>query len=58
MPLADPDSRDEERSILRCLVERGWGGRDSRSAMLLQMERAGVGIKVPAENIDKILKED
>ncbi len=22
MQLADPDSRDEERSILRCLVER------------------------------------
>ncbi len=58
MRLADPDSRDEERSILRCLVERGWGGRDSRSAMLLQMERAGVEIKVPAENIEKILKED
>ena len=43
---------------LAAAIERGWGGRDSRSAMLLQMERAGVEIKVPAENIEKILKED
>ncbi len=43
---------------LATAIERGWGGRDSRSAMLLQMERAGVEIKVPAENIEKILKED
>ena len=43
---------------LGAAMERGWEGRDSRSAMLLQMERAGVEIKVPAENIEKILKED
>ena len=43
---------------LSTAMERGWGGRDSRSAMLLQMERAGVDIKVPAETIEKILKED
>jgi 3-hydroxyisobutyrate dehydrogenase len=39
-------------------LERGWEGRDSRSAMLLQMERAGVDIKVPVEDIDKILEEN
>lgn len=30
-------------------LNRGWGGRDSRVAMLLQEERAGVEIRVPIE---------
>jgi 3-hydroxyisobutyrate dehydrogenase len=32
-------------------LNRGWGDRDSRSAMLLQEERAGVDIKVPPEQL-------
>ena len=36
-------------------MNRGWGGRDSRVAMLLQEERAGVEIKVPAEKIQAVL---
>ena len=28
-------------------VSRGWGGRDSRAAMLLQEERAGVEVRIP-----------
>ena len=34
-------------------LNRGWGGRDSRVAMLLQEERAGVEVRVPED----ILKE-
>jgi 3-hydroxyisobutyrate dehydrogenase len=30
---------------------RGWGGRDSRSVMLLQQERAGVEIAVDPERL-------
>jgi 3-hydroxyisobutyrate dehydrogenase-like beta-hydroxyacid dehydrogenase len=37
---------------------RGWGERDSRSFMLLQEERAGVDIKVPAEKIREVLDRD
>ena len=37
---------------------RGWGERDSRSPMLLQEERAGVEIKVPAEAIRAVLERD
>ena len=37
---------------------RGWGERDSRSPMLLQEERAGVDIKVPADAIQAVLKRD
>jgi 3-hydroxyisobutyrate dehydrogenase len=36
---------------------RGWGGRDSRTPMLLQEERAGVEVRIPAERIEQILKE-
>lgn len=36
-------------------LNRGWGGRDSRVAMLLQEERAGVEIKVPEEQIQAVL---
>jgi 3-hydroxyisobutyrate dehydrogenase-like beta-hydroxyacid dehydrogenase len=36
-------------------LNRGWGERDSRVAMLLQEERAGVDIKVPEAEIKAIL---
>jgi 3-hydroxyisobutyrate dehydrogenase len=39
-------------------LNRGWGHRDSRAPMLLQEERAGVEIKVPAEAIQEVLKRD
>ncbi|MBI4207128.1 MAG: NAD(P)-dependent oxidoreductase, partial [Betaproteobacteria bacterium] len=39
-------------------LNRGWGERDSRSPMLLQEERAGVEIKVPAEKIRAVLERD
>ena len=34
-------------------MNRGWAGRDSRVAMLLQEERAGVEIKVPQERLQQ-----
>jgi 3-hydroxyisobutyrate dehydrogenase-like beta-hydroxyacid dehydrogenase len=39
-------------------LNRGWGGRDSRVPMILQEERAGVEIKVPAEAIRAVLERD
>lgn len=39
-------------------LNRGWGARDSRIPMLLQEERAGVEIKVPAAAIQEVLKRD
>ena len=39
-------------------LNRGWGRADSRVPMLLQEERAGVEIKVPAEAIQKVLERD
>ncbi len=39
-------------------VDRGWGERDSRVAMLLQEERAGVDIKVSKERIAEVLRQD
>ena len=39
-------------------LNRGWEGRDSRVPMLLQEERAGVDIKVPAADIEAVLKRD
>jgi 3-hydroxyisobutyrate dehydrogenase len=39
-------------------LNRGWAERDSRSPMLLQEERAGVQIKVPADAIQAVLKRD
>ena len=36
-------------------LNRGWGERDSRIFMLLQEERAGVSIAVPAEKIQEAL---
>jgi 3-hydroxyisobutyrate dehydrogenase len=39
-------------------LERGWGELDSRSPMQLQNERAGVTIKVSAEDVKKTLARD
>ena len=39
-------------------VNRGWGDRDSRVAMLLQEERAGVEVRAPQELLDKALESD
>lgn len=39
-------------------LNRGWAGRDSRSPMLLQEERAGVEIAVPAQSIQAVLDRD
>jgi 3-hydroxyisobutyrate dehydrogenase len=39
-------------------LNRGWGSRDSRISMLLQEERAGVDIKVPASAIQAVLQKD
>jgi 3-hydroxyisobutyrate dehydrogenase len=39
-------------------VNRGWSERDSRVAMLLQEERAGVEIKVPKDAIAEVLRQD
>jgi 3-hydroxyisobutyrate dehydrogenase len=39
-------------------LNRGWGARDSRVAMLLQEERAGVKIAVPQDKIQEVIKQD
>lgn len=39
-------------------LNRGWADRDSRVSMLLQEERAGVEIKVPAAEIQAVLQKD
>jgi hypothetical protein len=39
-------------------LNRGWSERDSRIPMLLQEERAGVKIEVPAEAIEAVLKRE
>jgi 3-hydroxyisobutyrate dehydrogenase-like beta-hydroxyacid dehydrogenase len=39
-------------------LNRGWAERDSRSAMLLQQERAGVKIAVDAARLQASLKDD
>jgi 3-hydroxyisobutyrate dehydrogenase len=37
-------------------VDRGWGGRDSQSFLLLQLERAGLPpFAVPAQRIEEIV---
>ena len=36
-------------------INRGWGGRDSRCAMLLQEERAGVAVRVSEARIREIV---
>ena len=50
MPYAEIAFRDFSEAL-----ERGWGDRDSRSPMQLQNERAGVAIKVSAEDVHKTL---
>ena len=32
-------------------LNRGWGGRDSRSVMLLELERAGIDIAVDPDRL-------
>jgi 3-hydroxyisobutyrate dehydrogenase len=39
-------------------LARGWGARDSRVSMLLQVERAGVEIAVDAERLQGVLDAD
>jgi 3-hydroxyisobutyrate dehydrogenase len=39
-------------------LNRGWAERDSRVAMLLQEERAGVEIKVPEADLRAVLERD
>ena len=39
-------------------INRGWGARDSRVAMMLQNERAGVEIKVDPARLKEILDND
>lgn len=39
-------------------LNRGWGERDSRVAMLLQEERAGVEIRVPEAAIRQVLEQE
>jgi 3-hydroxyisobutyrate dehydrogenase len=39
-------------------MNRGWEQRDSRSAMLLQEERAGVEVRIPEQRIEAISNED
>ena len=37
---------------------RGWQSRDSRSSMILQLERSGVKIAVDPEDLRAILRAD
>ena len=39
-------------------LNRGWGARDSRAAMLLQEERAGVEARVPREVLEEVLQKE
>ena len=39
-------------------LNRGWGNRDSRAAMLLQEERAGVEVRVPEDVLNAVLEEE
>jgi 3-hydroxyisobutyrate dehydrogenase len=43
------------REELTEAMNRGWGGRDSRIAMVLQEERAGLDLKVPAAEIEAVI---
>jgi 3-hydroxyisobutyrate dehydrogenase len=38
-------------------LNRDWGGRDSRSAMLLQLERSGVDIKVDRARVAEVMHQ-
>jgi 3-hydroxyisobutyrate dehydrogenase len=39
-------------------LNRGWGDRDSRVAMLLQEERAGVEVRVAEEVLRQAMEEE
>jgi 3-hydroxyisobutyrate dehydrogenase len=39
-------------------MNRGWGNRDSRAAMLLQLERSGVSVAVEPARIEAVLERD
>jgi 3-hydroxyisobutyrate dehydrogenase-like beta-hydroxyacid dehydrogenase len=39
-------------------MNRGWAGRDSRVAMILQNERAGIDIKVDSKRLKEIIDKD
>jgi len=39
-------------------LNRGWGKRDSRAAMLIQEERAGLDIRIPREVLQDILRNE
>lgn len=39
-------------------LNRGWESRDSRSPMLLQLERAGIKVEVDPERIEEVLERD
>jgi 3-hydroxyisobutyrate dehydrogenase len=39
-------------------LNRGWENRDSRSAMLLQLERCGLDVAVDPERIAEVLARD
>ena len=39
-------------------MNRGWAGRDSRVAMLLQEERAGVEVRADADALRRVLEAD
>ena len=39
-------------------INRGWGHRDSRVAMLLQEERAGVEVRVDEDVLRQALEEE
>jgi 3-hydroxyisobutyrate dehydrogenase-like beta-hydroxyacid dehydrogenase len=39
-------------------LNRGWGDRDSRVPMLLELERAGLTVEVDQQRIDEVLERD
>ena len=39
-------------------MNRGWAGRDSRVAMLLQEERAGVEVRADEESLRRVLESE
>jgi len=43
---------------LTAALNRGWENRDSRVAMLLQQERAGVKIEVPEADLKAAIERD
>jgi 3-hydroxyisobutyrate dehydrogenase-like beta-hydroxyacid dehydrogenase len=42
---------------LKEAIDRGWGERDCRVAMVVQEERSGVTARVPADKLAAVLKE-